>query len=156
MAKQKNSTKRGKDKAHARAPHGKPFQRDETSKARSAFSKVRRELSDEELSSASVVRLLLDTLERLERQVTEVSKSQERSHQTDIQKAVLEERIRKSIASDIMFGLSLTIGAMLIGLTFFLGHEAPSADLIDCWHTSSWRWRNIKTGGKMNAKIRAT
>ena len=38
------------------------------SKGRRAFSKLRRELTDEELSSPAVQRLLLDDIERLEKE----------------------------------------------------------------------------------------
>lgn len=101
----------------------------EAAKARCAFSKVRRELSEEELSSAAVARLLLDEVERLEHQVTELSEFRDRFHKTDTQKAVLEERIRKSIASDIIFGLALTVGAILIGLTPSLWATKPQGPI---------------------------
>ncbi len=98
-------------------------------KARRAFSKVRRELSEEELSSPAVHRLLLDELDQLEQQVVELSDFRDRFHKTDKEKAVLEERIRKSIASEIIFGLCLTVGAALIGLTPFLWATKPQGPL---------------------------
>lgn len=101
----------------------------ETPKARRAFSKVRRELSEEELSSPAVHRLLLDEIDQLEQQVVELSEFRDRFHKTDKEKAVLEERLRISIASEIIFGVCLTIGAALIGLTPFLWTTKPQGHL---------------------------
>ena len=41
-------------------------------KGRRSFAKLRRELSDDELSSPAVQRLLIDDIERLEREVAEL------------------------------------------------------------------------------------
>lgn len=101
----------------------------EAPKARRAFSKVRRELSEEELSSSAVHRLLLDELDQLEQQVVELSEFRDRFHKTDKEKAVLEERTRKSIASEIIFGLCLTVGAALIGLTPLLWDTKPQGHI---------------------------
>lgn len=97
----------------------------EAPKERRAFTKVRRELSEEELSSPAAHRLLLDDLDRLEQQVVELSEFRERFHKTDKDKAVLKERIRTSIAFEIISCVCLTIGAALIGLTPFLWNTKP-------------------------------
>lgn len=89
----------------------------EAPKARRAFTKVRRELTEEELASPAAQRLILDELDQLEQQNVELSEFRDRFHKVDKEKAILHERMRKSIASEIIFGLCLTVGAALIGLT---------------------------------------
>ncbi len=91
----------------------------ESAKPRRAFLKVRRELSEEELSSPAAHRLLLDELDRSEQQVIELSGFRERFHKIDKEKAVLDEKMHKSLASEIIFALCLTIGAALMGLSPF-------------------------------------
>ena len=68
---------------HADGPaHGKR-------KGRQALSKVRRELSEEEMSSPAVQRMLLDELERLEMEASELREFKDKFHTTDKDAAVL-------------------------------------------------------------------
>lgn len=85
-------------------------------KGRKAFGKLRRELSDEELSSPAVQRLLLDEIERLEKDNGKLVEYQDLYHEADKKGAVLSEKLKSNIAQDVIFGVCLTIGAALLGL----------------------------------------
>lgn len=87
------------------------------SKGRRAFSKLRRELTDEELSSPAVQRLLLDDIERLEKENGKLSDYQDSYYAADKKAAVLSEKLKTNIAHDVIFGVCLTIGAALIGFS---------------------------------------
>jgi hypothetical protein len=96
-------------------------------KGRKAFSKLRRELSDEELSSPAVQRLLIDDIERLEKENGKLSDYQDRYYAAETRAAVLNEKLKTNVAQDVIFGVCLTVGAALIGL-------APSLWLPDKPH----------------------
>lgn len=85
-------------------------------KGRKAFSKLRRELSDEELMSPAVQRLLIDDIERLEKENGKLSLFQDSFHEADKKSEVLNEKLKTHIAVEITFGVCLSIGAALIGL----------------------------------------
>ena len=84
-------------------------------KSRRSFSKLRRELTDDELSAPAVQRLLLDELDRLERDVAEQSQFRDRYHAADKRASVLEEKIKHWEATEIAHILCLTAGSALIG-----------------------------------------
>lgn len=65
-------------------------------KGRQALSNVRRELSEEELSSPAVQRMLLDELDRLETEAGELKEFKDRFYSADKDAAVLGERLRAS------------------------------------------------------------
>ena len=85
-----------------------------------SFSKVRRELTEEELmNNSAAIRLLLAQLDQGELQVAELSEFQNKFHGADKNVAVLEEHLKTSKVREAC----LAIGALLIGLT-------PSYDFI--------------------------
>jgi Ca2+-dependent lipid-binding protein len=94
----------------------------ESSKSRKAFSKLRRELSDDELNSPAVQKLLLDNLDELENWNFELETFQDRFHEADKAKAILEEKIKSIQSSEILYTFTLTIGAAIMGLapTFWI------------------------------------
>ena len=79
-------------------------------KSRQSLSKLRRELSEEELASPAVQRLLIEDLERLERQNAELQDYRVNFHERDKRVGVLEEKIKKSLAGEIVFGVMITVG----------------------------------------------
>ncbi len=80
-------------------------------KGRRAFTNVRRELSDEELSSPAVQRMLIDDIERLEKENFDLLEYQEKFHEADKKAAILEEKLKASVTQEIAFGVCLTLGA---------------------------------------------
>jgi hypothetical protein len=86
------------------------------SKGRRAFSRLRRELTDEELSSPAVQRLLIDDIERLEKENGRLIEYQDSFYSADKLVATLSEKLKTNTAQEIVFGVCLTVGAALIGV----------------------------------------
>ena len=97
-----------------------------TAKGRQSLSKIRRELSDEELLSPAVQRMLVDEIERLERENADLSEFRTRFHSMDKKAVLLEERAKKSLSGEIVFGACLTIGAAAIGYAPAAWSSQPS------------------------------
>jgi hypothetical protein len=98
-------------------------------KTRQPFARLRRELSEEELGSAAVQRLLLDEVERLERQVIELKSYEDHYHALDKRAAILEQHVKKSLASEIIFGVCLCVGAAAVGYAPAVWNHQPSGYL---------------------------
>ena len=79
-------------------------------KGRQSLSKIRRELSDDELTSPAVQRKLVDEIERLERDNTDLCEFRVQFHSMDKRATLSEERSKKSLSGEIIFGVCLTIG----------------------------------------------
>ena len=92
---------------------------------RQALRQIRRELTDSELSSPGVQKLILDDLERAENECDVLSAYVTRFHDADKRAAVLEEKLHTNRAIDIAFGVGLTIGGTLIGLASSLWDKQP-------------------------------
>ena len=95
-------------------------------KARKALSNVRRELSEEELKSPAVQRMLLDELERLEIEVGDLRVFKDSFYSADKDAAVLRERLRASVARDS----GLAIGAAILGLAPSLWSSQPVGGIV--------------------------
>ncbi len=81
-------------------------------KGRQALSNLRRELSEDELKSPAVQRMLLDKVDTLETDVDELGQFRDKFYSAKEEAAVLRERLRASGPRDIC----LAVGAGIIGL----------------------------------------
>ena len=97
----------------------------EQPKVRRAVSKARRELTEEELAAPAARVMLLDEVDRLDSENTELSQFRNRFHQVDKECAVLKEREKGGIASDIVFTVSMTLGGVVVGALPGLSSVAP-------------------------------
>jgi len=95
-------------------------------KGRRAFSRLRRELSDEELASPAVQRMLIDDIERLEKENDEAIQYRDRYHQADKKAAILEEKLKASVAQEVIFGVCLTVGSAALGYAPSVWSAQPS------------------------------
>ena len=86
-------------------------------KTRRAFSKLATELSQEELESSGVQKLLLAEITRLEQENFRLGRYQVQFHDADKERDILKERRSRSVFLEILYSLCLTLGAILIGLT---------------------------------------
>lgn len=82
-----------------------------------AFSKLNRELQDEDLNNRGTQRLILNELDKYEVCKMQLEKYQERFHIADKENAVLKSQLNSSTAFEITNSFMLTIGSILIGLT---------------------------------------
>jgi hypothetical protein len=80
-------------------------------------SKLRRELADEELNNPAVQKLLLGEIDRLELRANELESFESRFHQSDKEKAVLEEKLKAHNALDILHSFCLAAGSAIMGLS---------------------------------------
>ncbi len=92
---------------------------------RRALGNVRRELSEKELSSPGARRLLLDNVDRLEDEVATLRQVEENFHDVDKRAAILEEKLKASVAVDVMFGVALSVGFGLIGIVSNIWDKKP-------------------------------
>ena len=95
-------------------------------KGRRAFSNVRRELSDEEVTSPAVQRMLIDDLERLEIEKFELKEYQDKYYEADKKSAILEEKVKSSVAQDVIFSVCLSVGAAALGYAPSMWKAQPS------------------------------
>lgn len=84
-------------------------------KGRQSFRQVRRELTEEELSSPAAQRLILDELDRLEEENTELKSISKKFHEVDKRASVLDEKLKRHTALDILSSAALAAGALALG-----------------------------------------
>ena len=84
-------------------------------KGRSAFKNLRRELTEDELASPAIQRMLIDEIERLEEENIDLKEAQNLYHEADKRSAVLEEKLKDRLGQEIMYGSCLAVGAAAMG-----------------------------------------
>ena len=95
-------------------------------KRRRSLSKSRRELTEEELTQSGVRLMLLDEVDRLDGEVTGLQTYEERFHAADKYCAVLQEKMRRNIAIDVVYGVCLGLGVGLLMLS-------PTLEAVQRW-----------------------
>jgi hypothetical protein len=97
---------------------------------RKAFSKLAVELSDDDLKSQGVQKLLLAEISRLESAAIHADNYRERFNESDKECAVLKEKGKQVVFSEILYSVSLTLGAALFGLTPSIKSDSVSPNVI--------------------------
>jgi hypothetical protein len=87
-----------------------------TSGKRQAFSNIRRQLSETDLASPGVQKMLLEELDRAESQCEVAEGFRERFHTADKEAAILREKLKTANTVEVFFGLGVAIGSAMIGL----------------------------------------
>jgi hypothetical protein len=95
-------------------------------KSRRALSGLKRELTNEELSSSGAQKMLLEELERLTEESNNLSSYRDEYHKVDKDLAVLKEKQRRNISAEIVSGACLTIGAAALGYAPAVWAAQPS------------------------------
>lgn len=80
------------------------------------YSKLRRELSNEDLTNPAVQKLLISEIDKLEIRVSELITIEKNCHQIDKEKAILEEKLKSHTAIEVLYSFCLSIGSALLGL----------------------------------------
>lgn len=83
-------------------------------KARRALSRLKRELSDDDLGSPGVQKMLLDYLERAEDENESLKSFREKFHQVDKRNDVLQEKLKTNTAAEVVSTGCIAIGAAAI------------------------------------------
>ncbi|QFY43628.1 hypothetical protein F6R98_14180 [Candidatus Methylospira mobilis] len=97
------------------------------SSSRKSFAKLRRELSDEELSSPAVQRMLIDEIERLDSERIELASFRTKFHDSDKRAAILEERFKSKVSIEIIHVACITVGAGALGYAPSIWQTQPTA-----------------------------
>jgi hypothetical protein len=87
-------------------------------KNRRAFSQLRLELSDDDLKSPGVQKMLLNEIDRLEKDLIDLGSYRENFHVVDKEKAVLQQKYKTLIWSEVLYSFGLALGPLLIGVSF--------------------------------------
>ena len=82
---------------------------------RRSFSNLRRELTDEELASPSVQRMLLDEIERLDGECGALCSIRDKFHISDKRVGVLEERFKSKVSFEIIHVTCFLISGSSLG-----------------------------------------
>ena len=96
---------------------------------RQALRDLRRQLTDEELASPGVQKLLLDDLQRADSECDLLSGYVTRFHDADKRAAVLDERLRTQTALEVAFGVGVGLGGAIMGLAPGLWTTPPYGTL---------------------------
>lgn len=82
---------------------------------RKSVASIRRELNDKDMTHPAVAKLLLDDVERLEQDNTDLSSYRGKYHEADKRAAVLDQKLRASTSQEIVFGTCSTLGGAALG-----------------------------------------
>jgi len=83
---------------------------------RQAFRDIRRQLTDADLVTPGVQKLVLDELERADSECEQLRGYLERYYEAEKRAAILEEKLKPSRAIDLFFGVGVGIGSAIMGL----------------------------------------
>lgn len=87
-------------------------------KRRRSFGNVRRELTEEELDSSGVQKMLLDELDRLESAEIDLKSTSEKFHSANTKLEVAKERLKTHNAFEIISTGTIAVGSLLFGAAF--------------------------------------
>lgn len=90
------------------------------------YSNLKRQITEEDLQSPAVQRILLGEVDKLESKCLIVENKLAQSefnflnlqsvyHERDIEKAILEEKLKKSQSQEILYSFCLAAGSVIIG-----------------------------------------
>ena len=94
-----------------------------TKPARKEYSKLATELTNEELSSSGVQKMFLAEISRLETLIIRIDKFRDKFYDADKKLAVSLEKEKTHKFSEILYSVSLTLGAVLLGFSPSLDSE---------------------------------
>ena len=78
------------------------------------YSKLRRELSEKDLSNKAVQKLIISDIDKLESKVSELEIFQSDFYKADKQQAILEEKLKKANSYEILYSFCLASWSWLI------------------------------------------
>ena len=97
---------------------------------RRSFSNLRRELTDEELTSAAVQRMLLDEIERLDSECDDLRVTRDKFHACDKRVGVLEERFKAKISLEIMHVTCFLLSGSALGYAASNWGSQPTVSML--------------------------
>jgi hypothetical protein len=98
--------------------------------SRRALSRLKRELTDEELSSAGVQKMLLESLARAEEENEELKTFRDKYYGADKQLSVLQEKLKTSAALEVVSMGTLAAGTAAMAYAPTLWASQPSGWIV--------------------------
>jgi hypothetical protein len=93
---------------------------------RSAFRDLKLELTPEELSNPGTQKCVLHLLFRTEEERDRLKEFVPQFHEADKQAGILGEKLKSNKVNEIMFGVGVTIGGTIMGLSPFFYEKGPA------------------------------
>ena len=81
------------------------------------YARVQRLLSEEDMSSPAVQKLLLNENARMNKEIEKLHLVEEKYHNRDKEAAILEEKLKKSAGSEILYTICTGGGSALVGFS---------------------------------------
>jgi len=81
------------------------------------YSRINREISESDLESPAVQRILLGEVDKLQSKVDDLQNFKSNYHESDKKCAILEEKVKSMNSGEILYSICLTMGSILIGLS---------------------------------------
>lgn len=81
------------------------------------YANVKRELSEEELASPVVQKLLLNDNYRMEEEIKRLKEVETLYHTKDKEAAILEEKLKKATGTEVLYTACETVGSLLAGIS---------------------------------------
>lgn len=81
-----------------------------------AYQKLKRDLTEEEITPGAL-KLMLNDIDRLNDEKLKLEQFRTDFHRADKEKAILEEKVKTKLSKEILYSLTITLGATLIGMT---------------------------------------
>jgi len=97
---------------------------------RRSFSKLPRELSEKELASPAVQKMLVDEIERLESECDEMSAYRPKFHEADKRAAIMDEKFKGKMAIEILHVGCVTVGSAALGYAPSITTGQPTAWMV--------------------------
>jgi len=102
---------------------------EESPKTHRAFSRLKRELSDEELNSSGVQKLLLDILAQTEDEVATLKSFRDKFYEADKRNGVLEEKWKVHIRAEVISTGTVAAGAAALVYAASVWSMQPTAGI---------------------------
>ncbi|WP_294743660.1 hypothetical protein [uncultured Prevotella sp.] len=81
------------------------------------YANVQRLLSEDDMSSPAVQKLLLNENDRMSREIEKIRTIEEKYHSRDKEAAILEEKLKQSTGADVLYTLCEAGGSALVGVS---------------------------------------
>ncbi|EKN5106720.1 TPA: hypothetical protein P0N76_000230 [Yersinia enterocolitica] len=85
-----------------------------------AYETLKRPLSEKELLNIGSVNLMIDDIHRMESEISSLKSFQDKFHEKDKSEAILKEKLTAYKLSEIVYNVSISMGALFIGIAIKL------------------------------------
>ncbi|WP_262034218.1 MULTISPECIES: hypothetical protein [Serratia] len=85
-----------------------------------SYSSLKRSLSEKELLNIGSVNLMIDEIDRMENEISSLKSFREQFYAKDKNSAILSEKLSAYKCAEIAYNVSISMGALLIGISIKL------------------------------------